>query len=141
MSLPITDEVQQALYFSTMDATLDLCYALHAFGKIGEVAVSKCDGCKVDHPSQIRHDCIMLELEEKLDQYFNAIFDSIDEDEVFNKWEQEVTAMNIPSEIVTMYKLKVFCSDYRETLHKSEGWKTKLHADIRRLIRWESRLI
>ena len=138
MSLAITDE-QQSIYFSILDSTLDLCFALQAFEKIGEVAISKCDGCKVGHPSQLRHDCLMLDLEEKLDQYFNAIFDAIDADEVFAKWEQEVLAKNIPLELVALYKQNVFCSDYRQTLYKSEAWKKKLHKDIRRMIRLEAR--
>ena len=138
MSLSITD--QQSVYFSILDSTLDLCFALQAFELIDKVANSECDGCKVGHPSQLRHNCLMLNLEEKLEQYFNAIFDAIDVDEVFAKWEQEVLAKNIPLELVALYKLNVFCSDYKQTLYKSEAWKDKLYKDIRRMIPSESSL-
>ena len=141
MSLPITDEVQHASYISSMNAVLDFCYAKDAYGKIGTVADSKCYGCKVDHPSQRQHDCIMLEPEQKLDNNFEEIILAIDEERVLRKWERQVTAMDIPLAIVDLYKLKVFCEDWRETTYKSEVWASKMYTTLHRLIELERRFI
>ena len=37
--------------------------------RVGELRKEKCCGCKVNHPSQRRHDCLMMAIEEGWKNY------------------------------------------------------------------------
>ena len=139
MDNKIVDEVQQSIFVTTLDSVLNFCYAEQIFKNTNEVANSKCRGCEVDHPSQTRHQCLMLCQYGKLEFYFEDILESIDQYEVIRKWKQQVSVMNIPSDFVDMYSLKVNCKDWRETSLKTDEWKEKIYLIAQRLITLENR--
>ena len=46
--------------------------------KINQLTTEGCHGCQIDHPSQRRHACCMLDLDERVLMYFDEAFSFID---------------------------------------------------------------
>ena len=81
----------------------------------------------------------MMTLSEKLEYYFDDILDAVQENNVLNKWKQQVDAMDIPPELVDMYMLKLSCQDWRETEFKTAEWKEKIYLITKRIITLQNR--
>ncbi len=63
------------------------CFAKHLADKITELIKKDCYGCQNDHPSQIQHDkCLMMNQEEKLDEYLDEAWSLIAEETVLHEW-------------------------------------------------------
>lgn len=135
----IVDEVQHSIYVTTLDGILNFCYAEEIAAAINSVAKKKCYGCQADHLSQIQHQCILLNRCEKLECYFDEIFKVVKDSEVLNKWRQQVSVMDIPTEFVDMYMLKLNCPDWRETELKTDTWMEKIYLLTQRLVALENR--
>ena len=46
--------------------------------KIGEFVLRDCNGCKINHPSQRQHDCLMLLQSERIEMYFEEAWNALD---------------------------------------------------------------
>ena len=139
MQNAIVDEVQHSIYIATLDGILNFCYAEQIAAAINSVAIQKCYGCETDHLSQIQHQCISLNRSEKLECYFDEIFQAVNDSEVLNKWRQQVSVIDIPTEFVDMYMLKLNCRDWRETELKTDSWMEKIYLLTQRLVALENR--
>ena len=42
------------------------CYTDEVASEICKLVLLNCNGCRIDHPSQRQHDCLMMEAEEKI---------------------------------------------------------------------------
>ena len=62
--------------------------------EIVTLAAKHCYGCKVNHPSQAQHTCLMWTESEHLDVYLEEVLVTVDREEVRKKWDNEMTPMN-----------------------------------------------
>ena len=46
--------------------------------KIDEFVLRDCYGCKIHHPSQRQHDCLMLLMSERIEMYFDEAWNALD---------------------------------------------------------------
>jgi len=69
-------------------------FARHLWKEIVNLATKHCYGCEVNHPSQTQHTCLMWTEFEHLDMYLEEALDTIDHEEVRNKWKNEMTQMD-----------------------------------------------
>ena len=62
--------------------------------EIVTLAAKHCYGCKVNHPSQAQHTCLMWTESEHLDVYLEEVLVTVDREEVRKKWDNEMTRMD-----------------------------------------------
>ena len=55
------------------------CYTDEVASEICKLVLLNCNGCRIDHPSQRQHDCLMMEAEEKMWVYFDCALDDVSE--------------------------------------------------------------
>ena len=63
-----SDEVSSDDY-KKLCKLLETIIAWAVFDEVHKLSKEKCCGCEYDHPSQRRHDCVMLTVEEKWSTY------------------------------------------------------------------------
>ena len=82
--------------------------------RVQELRKEKCRGCKVDHPSQRRHDCIMMTEEEGWVSYGLEAIDHVLQQEIL--WKQFREAVRIMQLIPHDHAVKHFqkLSSHRE---------------------------
>ncbi len=56
-------------YYKRLLSLLEAIYAEAVSCEVGKLAKERCCGCEYDHPSQRRHDCLMLSEQEKWQSY------------------------------------------------------------------------
>lgn len=57
--------------------------------QVGEMARKNCNGCRIDHPSQRQHACLMDTMEEMTWKYFDKVWDSLDFRAVLEKFKEK----------------------------------------------------
>ena len=95
--------------------------AHHVHHCLGEAMKVECNGCLVDHPSQIKHECVMLEGEEFIRFCLNKALALVDWDEVKSSFWQRL-------DIHHMVKCPP-CYDkslFFKKLWQDEYWKNQL---------------
>ena len=58
------------------------CYAEEVSTIISMLVLENCEGCRIDHPSQRQHDCLMMEDEQKMWLYFDTALEKVSEAKV-----------------------------------------------------------
>ena len=111
---------------SLLESYLDFFYAQEIRTKMYSVSKKKCYGCQNSCLSQLNHSCLALTNRQQLELYFEDILLNVDEFDILSKWEQAVSILDAPSEVVEMYKLKLYCKDWRQADMKTPQWKTKM---------------
>ena len=53
------------------------CYAEEVSAIISMMVLENCEGCRVDHPSQRQHDCLMMEDDQKMWPYFDSALEKV----------------------------------------------------------------
>ena len=53
------------------------CYAEEVAAIISMMVLKNCEGCRVDHPSQRQHDCLMMEDDQKIWLYFDSALEKV----------------------------------------------------------------
>ena len=72
-----------------------------------------CNGCRIDHPSQRQHDCLMMEVEENMWVYFDCALDAVSEGEA-TIVEVFINSLQDIKPLVNGLKLlKYTCQDWR----------------------------
>ena len=65
-----TDIDQSEIFLShrqrLIEEKLLKCYTDEVASEICKLVLLNCNGCRIDHPSQRQHDCLMMEAEEKI---------------------------------------------------------------------------
>ena len=68
------DEVSRTEYQKQF-SLLEAIFANAVASEINQLCQEYCNGCKIDHPSQRQHDCLMMDEDERWEMYgFDAIF-------------------------------------------------------------------
>lgn len=69
-------------------------YSKVCIDKLPDVVVTKCNGCIIDHPSQVQHDvCILMTEQERLDTCWPDLIAEIDHESVITEW-----LLNLPED-------------------------------------------
>jgi hypothetical protein len=58
--------------------------------EISKTAEKRCEGCRVMHPSQRRHPCMMMSFEEKVDLYFDYALCTMKSKSIVRRYKQEL---------------------------------------------------
>jgi hypothetical protein len=80
---------------------------------------SHCEGCVVDHPSQLQHDCVMLSFAELLDRYLETFLNDLRENTLENcvdAWLNEISQHHLLKDYMyTVVELTSNWSSYTRT--------------------------
>ena len=109
-----------------LNSYFDFYYAKEIGLKMNSVFKEKCFGCQCCSLSQLDHSCVTLTKAQLLELYFEDVLREVDEEVILSNWLASASALDVSSELVDMFKLKLFCKDWRETDMKTPAWKTKM---------------
>ena len=87
---------------------------------LNDAIKKKCYGCVTNKLSQTDHTSWNLTGKEWLHRFFEDILYNVDENETLQRWEESVSVCE-EKELVVMYRLKLFCRDWRETDMKTSA--------------------
>ena len=89
------------------------CYATEIGFKIYELVAKDCEGCRVDHPFQRRHECSIMPNDKRVSICFDDAVSEINEKEVIKSFFDSLQDM---TPIVNGLELiKYTCNDWRKT--------------------------
>lgn len=125
----VTNSEKIARRQEDLQKSFENCLADHLQQLVEEEASLNCNGCRIDHPSQRQHGCVMMNLEEKADMFLYRAILKMDQYDVMEKWYPQLQTMNLDDEeLVEAYRLWKSIKHKRE-LVKDEKWLDYL-ADI-----------
>ena len=61
------------------------------------------------------HACLALTDDQQLELYFEDILVNVDESDILQKWNSAVSHLDITSEVLSMFRLKIYFKCWRET--------------------------
>ena len=97
-----------------LESIFDFFYAQEILNKMHRVIKSNCLGWQHGRLSQLNHTCLSLSEHKQLELYFDDIHLEVIEMNVLRHWDTAVSVMQVISpEFVYMYKLKIYCRDWR----------------------------
>lgn len=125
---------------SLMESYFDFIYSKAIALEMRNVVKKLCEGCHSGNLSQTKHACLTLSDGELLELYFEEIVKAVDENTILQQWEESVKCIdNISEELIYMYKLKLFCKDWRETDMKTERWRQTMIKRTLQILQLETR--
>lgn len=124
---------------SLLDSYFDFFYAKEILKKMADVLLKKCVGCVTNSLSQVDHSCLTLTKSEQLKLYFEDILLEVDENEILRNWESSTSLLEDVHETVGLYRLKLYCRDWRESDMKSMAWRNKMINLTIQLLQLENR--
>ncbi|KAL4231500.1 hypothetical protein ACF0H5_009078 [Mactra antiquata] len=125
---------------SLLQSYFDFFYAKEISLNMYAVFKKKCVECQQSRLSQLDHTCIKLTNKQQLELYFEDILKEVDETQILVKWNETISVMDISPELIEMFKLKIYCRDWRETDMKTLQWTTKMINMTIQLLSLENRL-
>lgn len=111
---------------SLLQSYFDFLYAKELSEKMYSVFRKKCLACQDCRLSQWEHTCLTLSDEQQLEVYFEDVLREVQELDILVKWDQAASALDIPAGEIELFKLKIFCKDWRDTNMKTFKWRTKM---------------
>ena len=87
------------------------CYAEEVSAIISMMVLENCEGCRVDHPSQRQHDCLMMEDDQKMWLYFDSALEKVPEAKVVETFMNSLR--DIKPTVNGLELLKYTCQDWR----------------------------
>ena len=86
-----------------------------------KVREENCDGCLVDHPSQRRHDCLMMDPEIAVELFYDTTLNRVDEEYILNQfYERTGRELTPPANELELLQYK-----YNEGLKASDYFEIK----------------
>ena len=90
------EKVQRDRYICFIAQIYNLSYAALCQEPIVKEKVKRCVGCEVQHPSQIRHACLMMNEEESWNLYYDTAIQEIDPENVWDLAESVCQTLEFP---------------------------------------------
>ena len=112
-----------------LEAYFQFFYAREIMNIMHATFQTECSGCQRGSLSQLSHPCLSLTTFQLLDLYFDTILERVNEMDILRHWESAVSLIQDQA-LVAMYRLKIYCRDWRETDMKTEVWKTKMYSSF-----------
>ena len=112
-----------------LQSYFDFFYAKEIKDKRPLVFKAKRIGCQNARLSQRDHNRLTLTEVQQLNLYFEDVLLYVDENDILQRWEDAVCILDMSSELIYMFKLKLFCKDWRETNMKyiaNLQWRNKM---------------
>ena len=125
---------------SLLQSYFDFFYAKEIKMKMRSVFKAKCEGCKNSRLSQTEHACLSLSNEQQLVLHFDDVLLDMDENEILLRWQDAVSVLDMSSDVIEMFKLKIHCKDWRQTDMKTVEWRSNMINMTVRLVAIERRL-
>ena len=98
-----------AIEYQKLFSLIEVIYIRAVFTEIERLCEENCCGCKIDHPSQRQHDCLMLIVEEKWELYYKKAVALLNDNR--SVWDEFIEATRV---------LKLSChKDALEHLNKT----------------------
>ena len=79
---------QKYIAIHDLQEKLKYAYAVHIKALIPELMRNKCSGCEIDHPSQVKHICCMMDFDTQFELCFDEALMMLDEKKVLTLWEE-----------------------------------------------------
>ena len=131
-------EESERTKFVILNSFVNVEYAKAALNVSRKVIREQCEGCRVDHPSQRRHSCVMEEPEDLYLPYLEFMLDKIDHEAIRKRIDGEVAPLyGISGDIVDRYfseKLPKGSDD-----DKWASWADKIVGSMERITKLENR--
>ena len=99
------------------------CYAEETASRVMVLVTEYCNGCLIDHPSQRQHDCLMMEVDERMCLYFDEAMNSVSEATIVQNFMNSLQDMK-PT-VNGLELLKYTCQAWRKELCSRERKKLK----------------
>ena len=114
-----------AVEYQKLFSLIEVIYTHAVFTEIERLCEENCCGCKIDHPSQRQHDCLMLTAEEKWELYYKKAVALLNDNR--SVWDEFIEATRV---------LKLSChEDVLERL-RATPCKNRILSFIRRKPDW-----
>lgn len=124
---------------SLLQSYFDFFYAKEIGDNMFSVFRKKCFGCHNSRLSQMDHTCVTLTTDQQLELYFEDVLMEVDESDILAKWNEAASVLDVSSQLIEMFKLKIYCKDWREADMKTLEWRTKIINMTIQLLRIERR--
>ena len=129
-------------YVTLLESYFDFFYAKEIIGNMYATYRKNCHGCKNAYLSQNDHTCLNITDKEQLVLYFEDILIDVDESNVLKNWNEAVSILeDLPTEVIEMYKLNIYCPEWRENEMKNLCWKNRIIKLTLKLLTLERRLV
>ena len=102
------------------------CYTDEVASKICKFVLLNCNGCRIDHPSQRQHECLIMEAEEKMWVYFDCALDAVSKATIAEVF--MVSLQDIKPVVNGLELLKYTCQDWRTLFCVKNGELLKRRA-------------
>ena len=114
LSIP-TDIDQSEIFLShrqrLIEEKLLKCYTDEVASEICKLVLLNCNGCRIDHPSQRQHDCLMMEAEENIWVYFDRALDAVSAATIAETF--MISLQDIKPTVNGLELIKYTCKDWR----------------------------
>ena len=87
------------------------CYTDEVASEICKLVLLNCNGCRIDHPSQRQHDCLMMEAEENIWVYFDRALDAVSAATIAETF--MISLQDIKPTVNGLELIKYICKDWR----------------------------
>ena len=138
-ALPLSSDIMELNKVSLLQSYFDYFYAKEIRDKMFSVLKSKCFGCQQSRLSQTDHICLTPVKENILWFYFDDILREVDELEVLRKWNHSAAMLDISLELIEMFKLKIYCEDWRKVDMRTIEWRDKMVKMTYQIMKLENR--
>ena len=82
-----------AVEYQKLFSLIEVIYTHAVFTEIERLCEENCCGCKIDHPSQRQHDCLMLTAEEKWELYYKKAVALLNDNR--SVWDEFIVATRV----------------------------------------------
>ena len=129
----LSDIIKLADRVDTIKETFLTCYTVEIAGNVSKLVSEECYGCEVDHPSQRRHECLMMPGETRMLYYFDKAKEKVNPVSVMEDFVKALEHRNIELNIEEMFEFSynncynLFCTTPRQK-EEIEGRVSRLVA-------------
>ena len=82
-----------AVEYQKLFSLIEVIYTHAVFTEIERLCEENCCGCKIDHPSQRQHNCLMLTAEEKWELYYQKAVALVNDNR--SVWDEFIEATRV----------------------------------------------
>lgn len=132
-------EMDTSKAVSLMESFWTFSYAEELIKTMISVYRKECEGCRNGWQSQKDHMCLDVTNRYQLECYFDRIVKLIDEKNVLDRWEKHTTPLNLTPSLLHLYRLKIYCEDWRQVDMKTDYWETSMVDTVLRILQLETR--
>lgn len=117
-------------------AQFEYFYARALLELLPDSLKKSCNGCVTKNANRLYHQCVMLTTKEQIDFCFEDLLKQVDEQAVLFEWNTICTKVeHVHPGVLALYKLKLYCDDWRAADMKTESWKSMMRERMEELVK------